>query len=132
MVKNVAVITILTFTLLAALSPAPILAKSQMGNSQIISAGANYSLSVHADGTLWAWGGNRCGQLGDGTTTDRYSPVQIGTDNGWMAVAAGTFHSFAVKLDGTLWAWGENVFGKIGDGTKTERHRPVQIRFDDN
>jgi alpha-tubulin suppressor-like RCC1 family protein len=87
----------------------------------------NHSLALKNDGTLWAWGYNFLGQLGDGTTTDRASPVQIGTDTNWSSVSAGYGHSFAIKSDGTLWAWGFNQFGKLGDGTEIDRTSPVQI-----
>jgi alpha-tubulin suppressor-like RCC1 family protein len=82
---------------------------------------------IRQDGTLWAWGWNGNGQLGDGTTTQRLSPVQIGTGTSWVAVAVGSIHSLALKQDGTLWAWGNNAQGQLGDGTQTQRLSPVQI-----
>ena len=75
---------------------------------------------------LFAWGWNGVGQVGDGTTTDRHAPVQIGTDN-WQSIAGGPAHSVAVRADGTLWAWGYNNVGQLGDGTTTDRHAPVQV-----
>ena len=84
-----------------------------MGHSRRIwnRPGATSQLGVKADGTIWAWGIQFYGQLGDGTTTDKHSPVRIGTDNKWITSAAGPdrgFHTLAVKTDGTLWAWGYN------------------------
>ncbi len=61
---------------------------------------------MRSDGNIWAWGANNYGQLGDGTTTDRHSPVQIGSDTRWVTVSAGGMHSLAVKSDGTLWPRG--------------------------
>ena len=90
-----------------------------------IAAGQYYSLAVKTDGTLWGWGGNSFGQLGDGTTINRHLPVQIGT--GFSDIAAFYRHSLALKSDGTLWAWGDNWRGTLGDGTTTDRHSPVQI-----
>jgi uncharacterized delta-60 repeat protein len=90
-----------------------------------ISAGMRHTVAVKTDGTLWAWGGNDSGQLGDGTTTQRLAPVQIGS--GFAAVSAGAYHTVAVKADGTLWAWGGNDYGRLGDGTTTQRLVPVQI-----
>jgi alpha-tubulin suppressor-like RCC1 family protein len=90
-----------------------------------VAAGQQHTVALRPDTTLWAWGSNAHGQLGDGTTIDRESPVQIGS--GFVAVAAGGSHTVAVKYDGTLWAWGYNVAGQVGDGTAEERHAPVQI-----
>ena len=92
-----------------------------------ISAGHFHSLAVKSDGTVWAWGWNDMGQLGDGTTTDRPAPVLVQGLSDVVAVAAGTYHSLAVKSDGTAWAWGWNAYGQLGDGTTTARHTPVQV-----
>jgi alpha-tubulin suppressor-like RCC1 family protein len=80
---------------------------------------------IKADGSLWGMGQNNYGQLGDGTTTDRFSPVQIAT--GVTQVAAGDVHTLFVKSDGTLWACGFNNFGQLNDGTTTNRTSPVQV-----
>jgi alpha-tubulin suppressor-like RCC1 family protein len=86
----------------------------------------DYSLLLKADGSLWGWGCNSSGNLGDGTATDRYAPVKIGA-NDWKQISAGWGHSLAIKADGTLWAWGLNISGQLGDGTSTERRSPVQV-----
>ncbi|MCC3156479.1 hypothetical protein LJ737_04475 [Hymenobacter sp. 15J16-1T3B] len=93
---------------------------------------ANHSLCVHADGTLWAWGLNGYGQLGDGTRLDRSVPTQIGMATNWLAAATGEFHSVAVRRDGTLWTWGDNSAGQLGNGRRgstadEERHVPEQV-----
>src|SRR2546422_8652574 len=88
-----------------------------------VSAGDSHTVALKSDGTLWAWGFNTNGQLGDGTTTSRPSPVQTGTEASWMAVSAGGNHTVALKSDGTLWAWGYNRSGEVGDGTTSERRR---------
>ena len=90
-----------------------------------VSAGAEHSLYITSDGKLWAMGPNNCGQLGDGTDTQRHSPVQIASNV--TAAAAGGEHSLYVTSDGKLWAMGQNGCGQLGDGTDTRRHTPVQI-----
>jgi alpha-tubulin suppressor-like RCC1 family protein len=79
------------------------------------------------DGTVWAWGYNFFGQLGDGTTTQRTTPVQVPGLTGVIAVAGSSYHSLAVRNDGTVWAWGNNGYGQLGDGTSTQRTSPVQV-----
>jgi alpha-tubulin suppressor-like RCC1 family protein len=79
------------------------------------------------NGTVWTWGNNSNGQLGDGTTTDRATPVPVSGLTGVTAVAAGSAHSVALKNDGTVWAWGSNSNGQLGNGTTTDRSTPVQV-----
>ncbi|MBI5299281.1 MAG: RCC1 repeat-containing protein, partial [Deltaproteobacteria bacterium] len=87
----------------------------------------NHSLALKSDGTVWAWGANDFGQLGDGTTTERHTPVQVSDLSGVTAIAGGSVHSLALKSDGTVWAWGYNSNGQLGDGSTTERDTPVQV-----
>ncbi len=88
-------------------------------------AGQSHSLIIKDDGTLWGFGDNFYGQLGDGTRTDRLSPVKIMSNVKWAA--AGNRHSLAVKNDGSLWAFGDNSYGQLGNGTKTTSPTPVKI-----
>lgn len=90
-----------------------------------VSLGNYTSIIIRQDGSVWALGLNRYGQLGDGTTIDRLNPVKI-TDN-VVSVSQGTNHTLAIKADGSLWAWGHNQWGQLGDGTQTDRHSPVMI-----
>ncbi|MFA6150794.1 MAG: T9SS type A sorting domain-containing protein [Chitinophagaceae bacterium] len=76
-----------------------------------VSAGNHFSLAIKTNGTLWGWGDNNYGELGNGSTTDEYNPVQIGTGTDWKMVATGAYYSFGLKNDGTLWAWGKSSFG---------------------
>ena len=94
-----------------------------------VAAGLTHTLATKTDGTLWAWGANNYGGLGDGTTTSRSSPVQIaGGGTTWNnKIAAGLRYSGAIKTDGTLWLWGENDQGQIGDGTRTQSSVPVKV-----
>jgi len=95
-----------------------------------VSVGNVHSLALKSDGTLWAWGRNNFGQLGDGSKTDHLFPVEIGFDNQWIKVIAGDDHSIAIKSDGTLWAWGLNSSGQLGDGTIVNKSTPILIGND--
>jgi alpha-tubulin suppressor-like RCC1 family protein len=99
--------------------------KAGSTTTAVLATGDWHSLAVQSDGSLWAWGDNNRGQLGDGTTTDRYIPIQV--MSGVTAVTAGTQHSLALKSDGTLWVWGANYSGQLGDGSTTDRHTPIQV-----
>jgi alpha-tubulin suppressor-like RCC1 family protein len=98
-----------------------------LSNIIAVASGPTHSLAVKNDGTVWAWGKNQNGQLGDGTTTQRLTPVQVSVLTGVTAVAAGNAYSVALKNDGTVWAWGYNGNGQLGDGTTTQRLTPVQV-----
>jgi alpha-tubulin suppressor-like RCC1 family protein len=96
-------------------------------NWKQVSCGLNYTAAIKADGTLWTWGQNSYGQLGDDSVVDRSSPVQtIAGGNIWKQVACGYRHTAAVKTDGTLWLWGRNYFGQLGDDTITDKSSPIQ------
>jgi alpha-tubulin suppressor-like RCC1 family protein len=84
------------------LFPIPVLGH---GVAQVF-AGAKHTLVLKKDGTLWGWGDNWDGQLGNGTTEPRSSPVQVGRNNDWASVSVGREHTVALKSDGTLWGWG--------------------------
>ncbi len=91
-------------------------------------AGGNlHSLAITTDGTVAAWGYNQWGQLGDGTTTNRTTPVQVSGLSGVIAVGGGARHSLALKSDGTVWAWGDNTYGQLGDGTTTSHSTPAPV-----
>ena len=94
-----------------------------------VSAGAFHTMVVRTDGTLWAFGLNVMGQLGNGATTDRVTPnptpAQVMTDV--SKVSAGADHTLVVQTDGTLWAFGYNKSGHLGDGTMTDSTAPVYV-----
>jgi hypothetical protein len=96
-------------------------------SAQTLAAGGNHTVRLKQDGTVWAWGYNGLGQLGDGTTTYRTTPVQVPGLSNVIAIAAGGTHTLALKQDGTVWAWGNNGMGQLGDGTTTYRRSPVQV-----
>ncbi|MGE5740986.1 MAG: chitobiase/beta-hexosaminidase C-terminal domain-containing protein [Candidatus Aminicenantes bacterium RBG_16_66_30] len=93
-----------------------------------VSAGYHHSVALTSDGTLWAWGRNMYGQLGDGTTTPRLTPVQVQGIAGVTAIAGGENSTYALKSDGTVWAWGQNSEGQLGNGTRTDQYAPVQVQ----
>ncbi len=92
-----------------------------------ISMGCYHGLALKADGTVWAWGANGGGQLGDGTTANRTTAARVPGLDHVVAVSAGSGHCLALKADGTVWAWGVNQFGQLGDGTTTNRLSPVPV-----
>ena len=106
-----------------------------------IATATAHTIALRGDGTVWAWGDNAKGQLGNGTTDPAYEPVPVldnssGTPtplSGVIAIAAGRDHSVAVKSDGTVWTWGSNQYGQLGDNSfsSTQRDHPVQVLFGD-
>ncbi len=93
-----------------------------------VAAGTYHSVVLRADGTVWAVGENSSGQLGDGTTTRRTTPVAVAGLTGVLrSVAAGSYFSLAVRADGTVVAWGANAQGQLGDGTQTARSLPTMV-----
>jgi alpha-tubulin suppressor-like RCC1 family protein len=92
-----------------------------------VAAGFWHSLALKSDGTVWAWGGNTSGQVGDGTISIRLSPIQVQGLTGITAIAAGFHHSLALRNDGAVFAWGSNAEGELGDGTTVDRTLPVQV-----
>jgi alpha-tubulin suppressor-like RCC1 family protein len=96
-----------------------------------VAAGATHTLTARADGTVWAWGANASGQLGNNTTTASSTPVQVtrmgAVRRGQNTVAAGGTHSLAVRTDGTVLAWGANGNGQLGNGSTTNSSVPVQV-----
>jgi alpha-tubulin suppressor-like RCC1 family protein len=95
------------------------------GTMQRISAAWVHALAIKADGTLWTWGGNWSGQLGDGTMINRWRPTSVLAEV--VAAAAGQDHTIALKRDGSVWAWGRNNEGQLGDGTFTDRVTKAQV-----
>ena len=89
--------------------------------------GLIHTLAIKYDGSLWAWGSNRVGQLGDGTTLSRLEPVAVVGHGIWRALALGFEHTVAIKSDGSLWSWGGNFNGQLGDGSTNFRRMPVRI-----
>jgi Regulator of chromosome condensation (RCC1) repeat len=85
--------------------------------------------SIHSGpGTLWAWGDNTFGQVGDGTTTNSLVTVQVtGLPSNPIVVAAGRGYSLALLDNGTIWTWGDGSLGQLGDGSMQSSANPVQV-----
>ncbi len=105
---------------------------SGTGNNETYNIGDKGSVySIKNDGTLWAWGSNNKGQLGQNNKTKYSSPIQIpGTT--YSSVSGGYYNNSAVKTDGTLWSWGYNYLGLLGqnEGTPAQYSSPVQVGSD--
>jgi rubredoxin len=96
-------------------------------NWKQVACGYNFNAAIKTDGTLWTWGYNNVGQLGDSTVVSKSSPVQtIAGGTNWKQVACGFYHTSAIKTDGTLWSWGDNALGALGDSTTVTKTSPVQ------
>jgi alpha-tubulin suppressor-like RCC1 family protein len=91
-----------------------------------VAAGAEHSLALRNDGSLWAWGDNSYGQLGIAATSAD-APTRVGTDTSWAKIAAGDGASFAIRTDGTLWAWGANTNGQLGLLDFSNRANPTCV-----
>lgn len=100
---------------------------SSDNNWKVVEAGYNNSLAIKENGSLWGWGNNLNGSVGNGLYPIE-KPKQIGKDTNWVSVATGYWHSLGVKADGTLWTWGSNGFGQLGDnGVKKYTTVPIQV-----
>lgn len=94
-----------------------------------IAVGEQHTVALKSEGTVWTWGYNTYGQLGDGSNAERNTPVQVSGLSDITAIAAGWEHTIALKSDGTVWTWGNNSDGQLGDGTNTIRNTPVQVKI---
>ncbi len=92
-----------------------------------VAAGADHSLALAADGTVWTWGDNDNGQLGNASSADSSTPAQVEGLPAVSAIAAGDDFSLALSADGTVWAWGDNSAGQLGDATGVDSSTPRQL-----
>lgn len=100
---------------------------NQVLKAQNIAAGDFHSIFLCSNSSTQAVGLNSTGQLGDGTTVDKSTPISVSSLTGISAVAAGSSYSLYLKTDGTVWAVGNNAFGQLGDGTTVNKSTPVQV-----
>ncbi|MDO8535848.1 MAG: RCC1 repeat-containing protein [Candidatus Omnitrophota bacterium] len=92
-----------------------------------ISMGYFHAMALRSDGSVWSWGDNAYGELGDDTTIASYEPIQVQNIDNVVAIGAGGNQSVVLKNDGTVWMWGDNKYGQLGDGTLVERHLPAPV-----
>jgi len=93
-----------------------------------VSVGGHHTCAIKTDGSLYCWGHNGYGQVGDGTNENRNSPTPVpGMSSGVSSISLGWYHSCAIKIDGSLWCWGNNEYGQLGDGSYGNKNSPVQI-----
>lgn len=92
-----------------------------------IAGGRNHALALRSDGTVWSWGNNTSGQLGDGTVTNRSTPAQVKGLSGITAIAAGAEHSVAVDSAGRVYTWGQGRYGQLGSGSTANRRTPAVV-----
>ena len=93
-----------------------------------VAAGSIHLAALRRDGTVWAWGQNTLGEMGDGTRKNRLRPVQVRGLSDIVSISASFGHALALRRDATVWAWGHNSHGQLGDGTTEARLAPVQVK----
>ncbi len=99
---------------------------SSLTGATMVAAGLYHAVVVKSDGTVWAWGDNFYGSLGNGSANTALAPVQSNI-SGVTAVAVVGGATLALKTDGSVWAWGYNGYQVVGDGTTASRFSPQQI-----
>ena len=109
-------------------SPVQILSPFQGTWIQISTNGTSKSsAAIISPGTLWMWGQNTSGQLGNNSTTNQSSPIQVGALSTWSQVSSSGAYTTAIQNNGTLWSWGQNASGQLGLNTTTGISSPVQV-----
>lgn len=100
------------------------------GIGGVIAIAGNYehSVALKSDGTVWTWGNNSHGQLGNGKNTNSNIPVPVSGLEGVIAIAGGRSYTIAIRSDNTIWAWGNNGWGQLGNNENIGSNIPIQIK----
>ena len=126
MKKLIASCTVMLVAVVFAVGSVPLAVQAaNVSPRQVLSSSDTHTMVIDANGTLWGWGSNEYGQVGDGTTINRDRPVAVMQNVVYVEAVNG--RTFAVNADGVLFAWGNNQGGLLGDGTNINRHSPIQI-----
>jgi len=88
---------------------------------------SSFSCAIKSDDTLWCWGANTYGHIGDGTTVNKSVPKKVSGDGTWKSISVTGFNACGIKVDNTLWCWGRNERGQVGDGTAVNKLVPTQV-----
>jgi alpha-tubulin suppressor-like RCC1 family protein len=94
---------------------------------EAISAGAEHSAALRSDCTVWTWGQNSNGQIGDGTTTIRKVPVEVLNVGNVIMIGSGNYHTAEINADCALWTWGDNSEGQLGNNTIMDSSTAVEV-----
>ncbi len=105
----------------------PVTVEVPGGSVAALTVGRSHTCAITSDGSAYCWGANDYGQLGDGTTTSRPSPVRVRADAPLVSIAAGTWHSCAVTSTGDAVCWGRSQYGQLGAGTLTDSPTPRTV-----
>ena len=105
-----------------------LLQNSLFASTPMVAGGGYHSLTLKSDGTVWSWGRNNYGQIGNGKRFKKNTPVLVNNLTDVIAIASGTWHSLALKQDGTVWTWGRNDYGQLGNGTFKNKQTPVRTK----
>jgi hypothetical protein len=93
-----------------------------------VSGGSNFTGGVTLQGTAWTWGGKAAGNIGDGTSSNRSSPVSVvGGFTDWCCISLGDSRATGLRSNGTIWTWGAGSGGGLGDNTATSKSSPVSV-----
>lgn len=98
-----------------------------LNSVKAIMGGEVHNVALQSDGTVWAWGANAFGVLGNGSTNEARTPVQVSGLSSVTALGGRGYHTLAIEADGSVWGWGWNVTGALGDGTTNPTTVPVKV-----